>query len=69
MSKITHEIVYIGAPYADGEAGHVISRHRSVDAAERAYRRLTTRRITVAGRYVSFATAARLNHVIRVVEG
>lgn len=29
----THAIIYIGAPYGDGEKGHIFSKHRSEDNA------------------------------------
>jgi len=35
----THAIVYVGAPYGDNEAGHIISRHKSFANAERRFER------------------------------
>ena len=41
MSKVssksyTHAVVYTGAPYGDNEGGHVVSLHKSQEAAEKA---------------------------------
>jgi len=30
----THAIIYTGAPYGDGESGHIVSRHKSRRHAE-----------------------------------
>lgn len=38
-SNSTHVIVYTGAPYGDGEGGHVVSQHQSQELAEKAYAR------------------------------
>ena len=61
----THEIAYIGAPFGESESGYVVSRHRTLAAAERAYRRLTTRLETWSGRTERVRTTASLDHVIR----
>lgn len=37
--KYTYAIVYTGSPYGDDEAGHVVSRHRTLKAAWAAYDR------------------------------
>jgi len=31
--NITHAVVYVGAPYGLNEGGHIVSLHRSEDAA------------------------------------
>jgi len=35
----THAIIYVGAPYADDESGHIVSRHKSELAAARRFKR------------------------------
>lgn len=37
----THAIFYVGAPYGDGEMGHLVSRHTSEEAAEAALARMS----------------------------
>ena len=37
--KYTHKIMYQGAPYGDGEAGHTVSRHKSRELAEKAFQK------------------------------
>ena len=37
MTKYTYQIVYQGAPYGCGEAGHTVSRHTSLALAEKAF--------------------------------
>jgi hypothetical protein len=39
-SKVTWCVMYVGAPYGIGESGEVVSRHRTEEAAQRAYARL-----------------------------
>lgn len=57
---VTHAIIYIGAPHGLNEAGEIVSRHRSLESAERAYRR----RCYPGGR----RTTASLDHVIRELD-
>ena len=33
-TKMKYAIVYTGAPYADGEEGHIVSRHMARDTAD-----------------------------------
>jgi len=33
----THAIIYIGAPYGENESGHIVSRHKNIENAERAF--------------------------------
>lgn len=40
--KTTWCVIYCGAPYGIGEAGHVVSRHRTEDAARKALAALQT---------------------------
>jgi len=40
--KTTFEVRYIGAPYGMNESGEVVSRHRTIETAERAARKLQT---------------------------
>ena len=48
----THAIVYVGAPYGEGESGHIISRHTGFTQACKAWAR------EISG------TAGVLNHQI-----
>ena len=34
-----YAIVYQGAPYGDGEAGHIVSRHKCRELAEKAFKK------------------------------
>lgn len=36
-----YEVRYVGAPYGDNESGHLMSWHRTREAAERAARKLS----------------------------
>ena len=40
--KTTFEVRYVGAPYGENESGHVVSRHRTLEAAERSAAKLQT---------------------------
>lgn len=33
----THAIIYIGAPYGENESGHIVSRHKSEENANKAF--------------------------------
>jgi hypothetical protein len=58
------EVRYVGAPYGEGEAGHVVSRHRTREAAERALFRLTHVRECWDGRWRWVPTTGVLSHRI-----
>ena len=36
-TRYAYAIVYVGAPYGLGEDGHIVSRHTSLETAERAF--------------------------------
>ena len=66
----SHAVVYLGAPYGDNESGHIISRHRSRDAAESALFRHTHVRQCWDGKYQWTPTTATLDCcIVELVDG
>lgn len=62
MSKrYTHCIVYRGAPYHEGERGHIVSRHTSKQHANKRFLRESR---DSAGNLTTFP----LNHSIRTID-